>query len=348
MSTLYDEILDKYSNYELNWDKLHNKSIMLSGATGLIGRFLIDLIMKKNEKDDLNCKIIALCRDKDRAEKFFDNYSDKNLVIFEQDVIEPIKYLDSVDFVIHGASNTHPVQYATDPIGTIETNVYGANNLLKYSRDNSVKKFLLMSSFEVYGRVGDTKKIKENDFGIVDCTILRSCYPESKRLSESLAIAYSSQEGVNVSIVRLSRVFGPTMLLSSSLATAQFIKNVINNENIVLKSDGSQLYSYNYVGDAVTAILTVLLEGKDKEAYNVSDISYDLSLGEFAQLVSNYNGKEVIFDIPDEIEKIGFSNSVMTVLDSTKLKKLGWSPIGTLESDINDTINVIKKRKRIK
>ena len=348
MNDLYNKILEKYSNYNLDWDKLRNKSIMLSGATGLVGRFFVDLIMKKNENDELNCKIIALCRNKEKALDMFNGYDDKLFNIFEQDVINPIEYSGSVDFVIHAASNTHPVQYATDPIGTIKTNLYGTDNLLKYSKDNSVKKFLLISSFEVYGKVNDNKKMAENDFGIVDCTVLRSCYPESKRLSENLSIAYSVQEGVNVSIVRLSRVFGPTMLLSSSLATSQFIKNAINGEDIVLKSDGKQFYSYNYVGDAVTAILTVLLYGKDREAYNVADDAYDLSLGGFAQLVSNYNNNKVIFSLPNEIEKKGFSNSIMSVLDGSKIKELGWEPMGTLENDINDTINAIKTKKKVK
>ena len=176
----------------------------------------------------------------------------------------------------------------------------------------------------------------------MDILRVRSCYPESKRLSENLAIAYSQQENVNVSIVRLSRVFGPTMMLSSSLATAQFIKNAINNEDIVLKSLGNQQYSYNYVGDAVTAILTVLKDGMDKEAYNVSDESYDLTLKEFATIIASQNNRKVIHDLPSDVEKIGFSNSVMTILDSTKLKELGWEPLRDIETDLKDTMKILK------
>ena len=339
----YFDIIKRYSNYEIDWNSFRDKSIMISGVTGLVGRFFTDLIMEKNNTDNLNCTIVGLCRNLEKANQLFENYNgNKNLILVSQDVTEKINYNDRVDYVIHAASNTHPIQYATDPIGTIKTNVYGTNNLLEYSKEKNVEKFVLLSSFEVYGKVENKEKISENDFGVVDCTIPRSCYPESKRMSESLAIGYSTQEKVNVSIVRLSRVFGPTMMLSSSLATAQFIKNAINEEDIVLKSDGMQLYSYNYVGDAVTAILTVMLKGADKEAYNVSDEMYDLRLGEFAQLVSDYNNKSVVYDLPDEVEKKGFSNSTMTVLDSQKLKELGWKPLGNIKNDINDTINVLK------
>ena len=343
MEKTYSDILKKYSNYNLDWESLRNKSIMISGVTGLIGRFFTDLIMEKNITDGLNCTIVGLCRNIDKANEIFHEYeNNNNLVLFNQDVTKKINYKDRVNYVIHAASNTHPIQYATDPIGTIKTNVYGTNNLLEYSKDKKVDKFILLSSFEVYGKVDEVEKIGEKDFGVVDCTIPRSCYPESKRLSESLTIGYSTQENVNVSIVRLSRVFGPTMLLSSSLATAQFIKNALDNQDIVLKSDGMQLYSYNYVGDAVTAILTVMLKGLDKEAYNVSDESYDLRLGDFAQLVSDYNNKTVVYDLPNEVEKSGFSNSTMTILDSKKIKELGWKPLGNIKSDIKDTINVLK------
>lgn len=346
MNNRYKEVLKKYCKYDLEWEILKDKKIMLSGITGLIGRFFTDLIMEKNKNNDLNCTIIGLCRNMDKAEEIFKEYKNNaNLILVKQDVIQKIDYNDNVDYIIHGASNTHPIQYATDPIGTIKTNVYGTNNLLEFAKENNVKKFVLLSSFEVYGMVNNQKPIKENDFGIVDCTIPRSCYPESKRLSESLTIGYSTQENINVSIVRLSRVFGPTMLLSSSLATAQFIKNAISDEDIILKSDGKQLYSYNYVADAVTAILTVMIKGLDKEAYNVSDEKYDLRLGEFAQIVSDFNNKSVVYDIPSDVEKRGFSNSVMTILDSSKIKKLGWKPLSNITNDINDTINILKLTK---
>lgn len=343
MAKNYNEIIKEYSNYDIDWNLLKDKTIMISGITGLIGRFFADLIMEKNKSDDLNCTVVGLCRNINKANEIFEK--NKNLIICEQDVTKRIEYNGNVDYVIHAASNTHPVQYATDPIGTIKTNVYGTNNLLEFSKEHNVDKFILLSSFEVYGKVDNIDKISEDNFGIVDCTVPRSCYPESKRLSESLAIAYSTQENVNVSIIRLSRVFGPTMALSSSLATAQFIKNAIDDNDIVLKSDGTQLYSYNYVGDAVTAIITVLLKGEKNGVYNVSDEAYDLHLKDFAQIVSDYNHKSVIYDLPDDVEKRGFSNSVMTVLDSSKLKDLGWKPLGDIKTDINDTINVLKYKK---
>ena len=344
MNSLYLNNLKEYSKYKINWDKLNNKVVMLSGSTGLIGRYLIDLIMYKNKHDKLDCHIIALGRNKKKASEMFSEYlDDDNYTFIEYDVKEPLNYKGKVDYIIHAASNTYPIQYATDPIGTITTNVLGSYNLLEYASNNKITKFVFVSSFEVYGKVKDVEKISETDIGVVDHTILRSCYPESKRLSESLCIAYANQKDVNTSIVRLSRVFGPTMNLESSLATAQFLKNGLNKQDIVLKSTGEQLFSYNYVADAVTAILLVMLEGLNQEAYNVSDSKFDAKLKDFANIVADYSGKKVIFDLPDEIEKKGFSNAEMSILNSDKITKLGWYTTKDLTSRITETLDILKE-----
>ena len=313
------------SSKNVDWPNLKNKVILLSGATGLVGRYLIDLLMYQNIHNNLNCKIIGLGRDSKKLKRIFKVYwNNPNFSYIAKDVsnLKKIK-ARKIDYVIHSASNTSPTQYATDPVGTINTNVFGTINLLNIARMYNAK-FLLVSTFEVYGKTENLNEIRENDFGNIDCTILRNCYPESKRLSESICIAYAEQYGVFTTIARLARVFGPTMSEASTLATASFIKNALNNENIVLKSDGEQLYSYNYVGDVASAILTILIKGDIKEAYNVSDKKYDSKLKEIATMVANTVNKKIVFDIPDKVEKSGFSNLTMTIINSDKLRSLGW------------------------
>ena len=327
----------------LDWEQLKNKTILLTGVTGLVGRYFADLIMYKNLNDSLNCTIIGISRNDKKIKDIFNAYlNNKNFKYYAHDVSERLNCEDKIDFIIHCASNTHPLQYATDPIGTILTNTWGTKNLLDLSVEKNVNKFLFVSSFEVNGKIENKDEIFENDFGSINCTTLRNCYPESKRISESLCIAFSEQKNVNVSIVRLARVFGPTMSLESSLATASFLKNGINKEDIVLKSDGTQYYSYNYVSDAVTAILTVLLNGNNKEAYNVSDKRFDSHLKDFAEIIADYTGNKVVFDLPNEIEKKGFSNAVMSILNSNKLQELGWKANKDLKTRIQDTIDIMK------
>ncbi len=338
----YLEELKKYSEVKfIDWNKLKHKTILITGATGLVGRFFVDLIMSKN-RNGLDCKIIAIGRNTTKAKKLL-NYFDDNLFEFvAHDISKNFTYDNNIDYIVHCASNTSPVQYVTDPIGTIDTNVLGTKNLLELSAAKKVKKFILVSSFEVYGVVNNIKKIGEHDYGAINNTILRSCYPESKRLSESLCIAYSEQRKIDTSIVRLSRVFGPTMNVESTLSLTQFIKNGLNGEDIVLKSDGSQLYSYNYVGDTVTAILKVMLEGKTSEAYNVSSEKFDGRLRDFAESIAKYFDKKIIFDLPTDVERKGFSNSTMTILNGEKLKNIGWFPLDDLNKKINVTLDILQ------
>ena len=348
MSTLIEnkDYLNDLNNYSkigfINYNKLKNKTILITGATGLIGRYFVDLIMLLNKKRNLNIKIIAICRNTDTAREYF-NYDTKLLELISHNVIEKISYNGNIDYIVHCASNTSPSQYVNDPIGTINTNVLGTKNLLDLSISKNAKKFVLVSSFEVYGHVSNVKKIGEHDYGTIDNTILRSCYPESKRLSESLCIAYSNQKESNTSIVRLSRVFGPTMNVNSSISLTQFLKAGLNNEDIVLKSDGEQLYSYNYVGDAVSAIIKVMIDGENAEAYNVSDEKFDGKLKEFAKNVADYTSSSLIFDIPSESESKGFSNSVMTILDSDKIKSMGWYAISNLRDRIKYTLDILRE-----
>lgn len=334
--------LKEASSKGIDWKVFNNKKILLSGATGLLGRFFVDLIMYKNIQHEINCKIIAISRKKDEINKYFDRYlSNENFEYKIQDVTEKIDIENDIDYIVHAASNTSPTQYALDPIGTILTNVYGTKNLLDLAVKKTCKKFIFVSSFEVYGKV-EKEEIFENDFGIVNCTVLRSCYPESKRLSESLCEAYSEQKNVDISIVRLARVFGPTMNLNSTLATAQFIKNGINDEDVVLKSDGMQKYSFNYVSDAVLSILITIINGKNKEAYNVADEKYNVKLRDFAESVAKISGKNVIFDVPNEIEKKGQSNSTMSIMNGNKLKEIGWQVDSNMTEKIEKTIRILK------
>ncbi len=340
----YQELLKKVS---IKSNELKNKSILLSGATGLIGSLLIDLIMYNNINNDLNCKIIGLGRNEKKANQRFQSYIDSKFFVFYKcDVCDKVKLNeinDDVDFIIHAASNTHPVAYSTDPIGTINTNVIGLDNMLNLAEKKKIQKFVFVSSVEIYGQ-NLTKDVKMNEVfsGYIDCNTLRAGYPESKRLGESLCQAYYKQKNVPCVIVRLPRVFGPTMLLSDSKASSQFLINGLNNENIVLKSEGSQFYSYLHVADAVGGLLHVLINGNCPEAYNLASDELNITLKELANIIANYCNVKVIFDLPNETEKLGFSKATTAILDSSKAYNLGWKPVLNLKESIAITIELLR------
>jgi nucleoside-diphosphate-sugar epimerase len=336
---LYKDDIGYITNLELPWDKIQNKTILISGASGMIGSCMIDALMNK----DINIKIIALGRDEEKAKGRFYKYWDcNNFQFIKCDITGSIEDIGKVDFVVHAASNTHPQQYAIDPIGTITTNIIGTNNLLNYSVKNKVERFLFASSVEVYGENrGDIEKFDESYCGYIDCNTLRAGYPEGKRAGEALCQAFIKQEGVDIVIPRLSRIYGPTMLMSDSKAIAQFIKKGVAKEDIVLKSEGTQFYSYNYVADAVSAFLTVLLKGECGEAYNIADDNSNIALKDIAKIISEFIGKKVVFEYPDETESAGYSKATKAILDSTKLQSLGWKSKYDIESGLRRTVDIL-------
>lgn len=310
----------------------------------MIGSYMVDVLLAANRCYSLNLTIFAMGRSEEKARNRFSYCWEGDAFRFVcGDVNEPLPdKLCEVDYIFHAASNTHPVAYATDPIGTVCTNIIGTNNLLRFASTHGCKRFVFASTVEVYGENrGDCERFTEDYCGYIDCNTLRAGYPESKRAGEALCQAYMKQKGIDVVIPRLPRVYGPTLLDSDTKALSQFLRKAINGEDIVLKSAGTQFFSYIYVSDAVYGILYCLLNGKNGEAYNISDKDSDITLGELASKIASLVGRKVIFDIPDATEQAGFSKATKAVLDSSKLRALGWSARVKLVDGLKFTINAL-------
>lgn len=340
----YIEDIEKILNLPIQWSKLDGKTIFITGATGLIGRSIIDIIMYRNKYNNGRCRVIAASRNIDNLHNNFKEYIlDDNFIALEYDVNNKLIINEKIDYIINSASNTHPKSYAEEPIQTILTNVIGLNNLLEFSSKNKVERFVEVSTLEVYGKIDNNKvPIKEDEMGYINCNILRAGYPESKRVSEALCNAYYEEFGIDFVIARPSRCYGPTVKSSDSKATSQFIKKGIAKENIILKSEGNQLYSYCYMTDAASGILAIMLNGLSKEAYNITDDKSIITLGGLANIVADICGVKVIKDIPDNIEKKGFSNSEFGVIESQKLKNIGWRALTDIYDGIEKTVEILK------
>ena len=342
----YLDDVEYVANLDLPWGKLDGALIMVSGASGLIGSFLIDVIATKVIKKEIRCEIYAIGRNKDKLNARFKRFEDNSyLKILECDINQPIhaEQLSPGGYFIHLASNTHPLLYARDPIGTIKTNIIGLSNLLDCAVDNQAAMFVFASSNEIYGENrGDVEFFTEEYCGYINSNTLRAGYPESKRCGEALCQAYAVQRGINVVVPRLTRSFGPTMQMTDSKAVSQFIKCGLNNSNIVLKSQGMQFYSYTYVADAVSGLLTTMLKGKSGEAYNIADEESDIRLRDLAQIVADNCGTKVVYEMPDAIEASGYSKATKARLKNDKIKQLGWSAHYNIEAGVKRTLKILK------
>lgn len=332
----YQNDINYVVGLDLPWEKLEDKTVLISGASGMIGTFLIHVLMQRG----LHTKIIALGRKKTSSRERFGEYWQSEYFRFiSHDINEPLHGIECADFVIHAASNTHPVAYASDPIGTVTTNILGTYNLLNYASQCKAERFLLASSVEIYGENrGDTEYFDESYCGYIDCNTLRAGYPESKRASEALCQAYKKTNQLDVVIARLARTYGPTMLVSDTKAISQFIKNGLAKENIILKSEGNQLYSYNYVADSVSGLLTILLKGENGEAYNIADKASDITLKNLAGIIAELSGTNVVFNLPDEMERAGYSKATKALMDSSKLQSLGWTAHWNMKNGLRETL----------
>lgn len=342
---LYRSDVNYISQLDLPWEKLKNKSIMISGATGLIGSMLIDIIMEKNNAG-LNCTVYALGRNRERMQSRFEYCINSSLFKYiEYDVNRELKFSENstVDYILHLASNTHPMQYSTDPIGTITTNIIGLQNLLEFAVKHSASRFVFASSNEIYGENrGDAEKFDERYCGYIDCNTMRAGYPESKRCGEALCQAYKAQKKLDIVIPRLTRSYGPTLLKTDTKALSQFLHKGVAGEDIVLKSAGNQYYSYLYVMDSVSGLLTVLLKGENGEAYNIADSASDITLKDLASIIAEFAGTNVIYEIPSAVESAGYSKATKARLDSSKLHALGWNAKYDIRSGVERTIKILK------
>lgn len=306
---------------------LRGSTVLISGGTGFLGGFLTAVLKRRNAVYGDGINIACVSRR---------GGSGDGVTYIAADITKDF-CAPKADYIIHLASNTHPAQYASDPVGTVATNIIGCRNLLDHAVRSGAKRFVLASSVEIYGNCGETP-VDESYCGYIDCNTVRAGYNESKRVSESLCRAYGAQYGIDSVTARFSRVFGADRKKDSK-AIAQFLQKAVEGEDIVLKSAGTQRFSYCYVADAVSGLIKVLLDGKSGEAYNMSADDDGSTLGELAEYIASLAGRNVVFDT--ENAQAGASVASYALLDCKKLKALGWSPVYSVKDGLKTTYEIL-------
>ena len=332
----------------IDFSVFQGKTVLIAGATGMLPAYMVKTLLYQNSLEKFPpTKLICLVRSIRKAKKCFCNFiNDENLLFIEQDVINPICIKERIDYIIHAASKASGKFFYSDPVGVINANTIGTYILLNLAKEKNVKSFLYFSSGEVNGDIYSKQElVKESDYGIINPYDIRNCYAMGKKVGESLCYCYYYQYNIPAKAVRPSHTYGPGFNESDDRAFAQFVMAAVNKNDIILKTKGNAKRSFVYISDAVRAYFNVLLNGKDGEAYNVSN-NREMSIKELALLISKISGEiKIKFDLNSENES---SVSLHGLEDITKIKSLGWTPVIDEQEGFRRTIEFYQSKKDFK
>lgn len=315
-------------NPYIQWELFKDKTLFVTGATGLIGTTFIYGIDFANTVRNLNIKIIALVRDIDKAQERFQKLQKKSHFHLILGTVEHLPLIDGpIDYIVHAASKTASREFINHAVETIKTTVLGTIQILELAKEKAAKAVFL-SSMEVYGNPEKGHTLTENEIGAMSPLNLRNSYPIGKIMAESLCCAYAAEYNVDVSIIRLAQTYGMGKNDKDVRVFAYFANCIRENKDIVLKTKGESERCYLHTNDAVSAILVVLAKGTSGQAYNAADEDTYCSIAEMARKMADANGIKVKFDIQDEAAN-GFPQTVYLKLNTTELKNLGWLPVYT-------------------
>lgn len=345
MNRILNEDLLDIIRQPVNWEKLKNKTVMVTGASGMIGSYFVRTLLKLNQEKQMNIHVVCVARNIKKIGE--DVLSDEAAEILSHDVTKPFEYEKDIDYIIHAASPASPLIMQDHPVETIAANVLGTYYTLELAREKKAEGYMFISSREIYGQPDEGQEFfTEDTYGFVDPLNPRSCYPEGKKAAETMCASYQAEYGLNVKAARLAHTYGPGMSIYDGRVQADFLKNVLFHEDIVMKSEGLPVRTYTYIADAIAGMFLVMLNGMDI-AYNIGDENAKISIRGLAELlvrITPERGLSVRFDIPEGGTK-GCAPFTLGILDSSKLRALGWKPTNTIEDGFKRTIEYLEIEK---
>ena len=338
---LFREEMRRIADLNLPFGELAGKTVAVTGSGGLIGTYLMYALDEVNRRHSLGMELIALCRNPEAAARRLKGIA--KLTCLPYDACLPLSVDFRADYILHAASNAHPLAFSSDPAGTMQANILGTMNLLEHIRRTGGR-FILFSTGEIYGEKPELADgFDENSFGSINPMNARACYPESKRAAETLCAAYAQQYGVDALAARLTYIYGATITDQNSRADAQFLRKALAGEDIVLKSGGSQVRSYCYAADAASALIVLMLWGERATAYNIANPDCAVSIRQYAGTLAELAGVNLAFDLPPESERRGYSAVTRAILKADRLMSLGWEARYGLREGLSRTLEICRK-----
>lgn len=331
--------LDIICNSSVNWQMYLDKTCLVTGATGRLGRYIIETLADVDIKYNLNMRIIGLARSREKAESVFGNLLElPNVLFLYQDILDPIEYVGDIDYIFHTAGPAAPQDFKNIPVETLWGHVGGTHNILECARTCHTKRIMYISTVEIYGEWKEDRLISETDMGPLQHFNYRACYPEAKRLCETMLASYKQEYGIDFCGVRLSHTLGPGILLDDGRAFAEFMQCALEGRDIVLHSDGSAVRTYTYVADTINAVFLVMEKG-DSIFYNVASVDNLISIRDLASLIAGMSPShkiKVVFG--EDSKKLPYLPFKLAIMDTERIKGLGWKSQVGIEQTFRWTI----------
>lgn len=326
------------------FQKFKDKSVMITGANGLICSAVVDLLIIANQELDLKLTIYTLGRNIERLKTRFSTYlASECIVPVLYDATKEFTFTNKVDYIIHGASHASPELYSEKPVETMQGNIFGLNSLLEFSKKEQVDRLLYVSSSEVYGEFSTGRPLLESDYGYIDLLNPRSSYSMGKRAAETLCVSYLKEYSVKSVIVRPGHIYGPSAKQEDKRVSSAFVLDALKGKKIIMKSTGSQIRSYTYSLDCATAMLYALVKGNPGEAYNISNPHSIISIAEMAKTIAEIGNVDLEFDLPTEGETKQFNPMNNSSLNSEKLSALGWKAFFDAKDGFKNTLDILSE-----
>lgn len=333
--------LREMSSFSVPWSMFSKKTVFITGANSMLGTYMAYLFLYLNQNLSVDVKTVVLSRSWDKTCHLFHEFLDKDYFeIVHQDIVSPIGYTGNADYIYHFAGNASPYFIKNDPVGILKSNLMGTFNVMDFAVSKHSECAVFASTREVYGAVDGKEKLDESSFGYIDPMADRSCYPESKRAAETILRSYCLQYGVRAVSVRIAHSYGPGMKTEGDgRVMSDFIGDVLNGRDIVLKSSGDAVRAFCYITDSIMGLIYASLFGKCGEAYNLSNESEPLSISDVAGLICSLfpeRGIKVRFESGGD--QSGYCNYRRVSLDTEKMESLGFRPSISLRDGIFRTV----------
>ena len=326
-------------------DEMAGKSILITGAAGLICSSVVDILFRYNDTHEKKIKILAAGRwHKEMYGRFSDMVDRDDFTFVAYDASKTNNYIDvHADYIIHGASNASPDMIVREPVETMLSNFLGMKYLLDYAKETGSRRILYISSSEVYGKKDGNEPYKEGEYGFIDLLKSRNSYSIGKCAAETMCVSYADEYGIESVIVRPGHIYGPTASSRDVRVGSAWAYQAARGESIVMKSDGCQIRSYVYSLDCASAMLKVLLAGENCHAYNISNPESIITIRELGEILADAGNVELRMDLPTEEERKGFNPMSNSSLEAKSLLDLGWRGCFNAEVGLRHTVEILRE-----